>query len=119
MSWGECGKITECLRSPLSSHVYRPYEYSLFLGSVIQCIEKDSKNSLLTVTTKSGEIVSGLDHVLVACGRCPNTKHLNLSAVGEVVTFGSKGYIKVDEFQETSVPNLFAVGDACGQVGLK
>jgi alkyl hydroperoxide reductase subunit AhpF len=30
----------------------------------------------------------------------------------------SRGYIKVDEYQNTSVPNVFALGDVCGNVEL-
>lgn len=47
--------------------------------------------------------------VLMATGRVPYTKGLGLEEVG--VALGKKGEILVDEFSQTSVPSIFAVGD--------
>ena len=51
--------------------------------------------------------------VIWAIGRKPNLDGLNLEAAG--VELNDKGYIKVDAFQETSTPHIFAIGDVTGQ----
>lgn len=57
-----------------------------------------------------------VDTVLWAVGRVPNIKKLNLEAAGVKLT--EKGYIAVDEYQNTSVENVYALGDACGKAEL-
>ncbi|ORZ02423.1 hypothetical protein BCR43DRAFT_554903 [Syncephalastrum racemosum] len=54
--------------------------------------------------------------VLWAVGRAPNVKKLNLEAAQ--VKTNEKGYITVDDYQNTSTPNVYALGDACGNYEL-
>ena len=49
------------------------------------------------------------DFILLAVGRKPNTEGLGLEEVG--VEKDSKGFVKVNEFSQTSVPNIYACGD--------
>ena len=49
---------------------------------------------------------------MVAVGRSPNTKALNLSAAG--IKGNEHGYIKVDDELRTNVPGIYAVGDVNG-----
>jgi glutathione reductase (NADPH) len=44
------------------------------------------------------------------------TQKLNLEAVG--VQVGKRGHVVVDEYQNTSVANVYAVGDVCGILDL-
>lgn len=55
------------------------------------------------------------DKVLMAVGRKPNTDGLNLDALG--FSYDKKG-IKVNENMQTSVPNIYAIGDVNGQMML-
>ncbi len=71
---------------------------------------------------KSKEIVENLevDGVLVATGRSPNSKNLNLDSVG-IETI--KGYIPIDNQMrvlngEKIIPNVWAVGDVTGKLML-
>ncbi|MEO7427239.1 MAG: dihydrolipoyl dehydrogenase [Fibrobacteria bacterium] len=59
------------------------------------------------------ETVLNVDRVLVAVGMVPNTKDLGLEQVG--VKLDERGFIKVDEYQETSVKGVFAIGDVAGK----
>src|SRR5215475_4714852 len=54
------------------------------------------------------------DRVLVAVGRTPNSQDLGLE--NTKVTLDDKGFIKVNEKQETSDPAIYAIGDIAGGV---
>jgi mycothione reductase len=64
-----------------------------------------------------GRRVTG-DVVLVATGRVPNGDLLDVGASGIVVD-PETGLVVVDEFQQTSVEGIFAVGDICSPWELK
>ncbi|MCG2837215.1 glutathione-disulfide reductase [Photobacterium sp. WH77] len=49
------------------------------------------------------------DLLIWAIGRNPVTHKINLNATGVETT--GKGYIKVDEYQQTNVPGIYCVGD--------
>ncbi|MFY8200997.1 MAG: Si-specific NAD(P)(+) transhydrogenase [Pirellula staleyi] len=52
------------------------------------------------------------DILLWANGRSGNTEYLNLSAIG--VQANARGIIQVNEYFQTSCPNVYAVGDVIG-----
>lgn len=56
------------------------------------------------------------DAVLLATGREPETKGLQLDSANVKLT--DQGYIAVNEFQETSQKGVYAIGDVCGKVQL-
>jgi pyruvate/2-oxoglutarate dehydrogenase complex dihydrolipoamide dehydrogenase (E3) component len=51
-------------------------------------------------------------HVLIATGRVPQTADLNLDKTG--VKTDERGAIKVNDFLETNVPGIYALGDVKG-----
>ena len=57
-----------------------------------------------------------VDQVLYATGRVPHTKGLGLEEVG--VELDHKGAVKVDEWNQSSVPSIYAVGDVTDRVQL-
>lgn len=64
---------------------------------------------------KPGEVRS--TDLLMAVGRVPNTKGLNLEAAG-VETNPRNGAVIVNEMMQTSVPHIYAIGDANGGIML-
>ncbi|MGH2484838.1 MAG: mercuric reductase [Ktedonobacterales bacterium] len=66
----------------------------------------------LTVRGPEGERTLTGSHLLVAVGRTPNTRALNLAAVG--VQMDSRGFIPVNERLETNAPGIYALGDVNG-----
>ena len=84
-------------------------------GGVAQ-IALELSSSKKTVTTVSGDSIYGADVVIMATSRVPNTHGLNLDKAN--VKLDEKGYIQVDEFQNTSTSSIFALGDVCGNVEL-
>ncbi|MCA2013971.1 glutathione-disulfide reductase [Cereibacter sphaeroides] len=54
--------------------------------------------------------------VLFATGRTPNTKGLGLEEAG--VTMGKGGEVIVDDYSQTNIPSIFAVGDVTDRIQL-
>ena len=68
----------------------------------------------LTTETDDGEQSTyEADHILVAVGRQPVTDTLGLDAIGLEPT--EAGFLESDEFGETDVENVYAVGDVAGE----
>jgi len=63
----------------------------------------------LTVNGESGEGTVKGSHLLIATGRSPNVRHLNLGAAG--VEMDERGYVKVNDRLETNMPGIYAMGD--------
>ena len=63
------------------------------------------------LTTAHGELRA--DRLLVATGRTPNTRGLNLEAAG--VELNGQGAIIIDRAMRTSAPHLYAAGDCTDQ----
>ena len=63
------------------------------------------------LTTTHGELRA--DKLLVATGRAPNTRSLNLPMVG--VDVNAQGAIIVDPAMHTTTPNIYAAGDCTDQ----
>jgi len=59
---------------------------------------------------------AGFDCLLWAIGRKPNIEGLNLEQIG--VKCSESGAIKVDDYQNTNVPGVYALGDATNKVPL-
>ncbi|KAL1773179.1 glutathione reductase, mitochondrial [Sigmodon hispidus] len=57
--------------------------------------------------------IPDVDCLLWAIGRDPNSRGLNLNILG--IQTDEKGHIIVDEFQNTNVKGIYAVGDVCGR----
>ncbi|MGF1446633.1 MAG: glutathione-disulfide reductase [Pikeienuella sp.] len=68
-----------------------------------------------SVTLTSGETRAAA-RVLYATGRVPNTRGIGLEAAG--VALGRRGEILVDDYSQTSVPSIYAVGDVTDRLQL-
>ena len=75
------------------------------------CVVKGDK---ATVTVEHGgkDRTIEADNVLVAVGFRPNSKGLGLEEVG--VKMDERGHILTNEFLQTSVPSIYAIGDVSG-----
>jgi glutathione reductase (NADPH) len=66
----------------------------------------------ITYSDKSGENQTlEVDCLLWAVGRSPEVEDLNLKAIG--MKQDKRGHIPVDQYQNTNVENVFALGDVC------
>jgi dihydrolipoamide dehydrogenase len=76
-----------------------------------QCKEVSDDGSQLTVTFGDGETVQA-DLMLVSVGRGPTVEGLGLEDIG--VEFDKRKGIATDERRQTTVANVYAVGDCAG-----
>jgi pyruvate/2-oxoglutarate dehydrogenase complex dihydrolipoamide dehydrogenase (E3) component len=85
----------------------------VLLSTQARRVEPENDGQIrLTVAGPEGERALVGSHLLVAVGRVPNSDRLNLAAAG--VATDARGYIKVNDLLETSVPGIYAVGDVKG-----
>ena len=68
-----------------------------------------------TLTTTDGKRIE-TDCVMYATGRKPNTKGMGLQEIGVELT--RNGAVIVDEWQRSSVPSIYAVGDVTDRINL-
>jgi glutathione reductase (NADPH) len=57
-----------------------------------------------------------VDIVMYATGRAPNTNGIGLEGVG--IKMNSRGAIMVDEYSQTNVGNIYAIGDVTDRINL-
>lgn len=85
----------------------------LKLGTDILDVQKKGAQVFVKGTDGSER---GYDKLLWATGRRPNTKGLGLEAAG--VKTGRQGEILVDDYSQTNVPSVYAVGDVTNRLQL-
>jgi len=86
---------------------------NLVKNSQVTEVIYDQATGTKTIVTDRDQEFTGVDCLLWAVGRTPNTADLGLDVAG--VDVSSRGYIKVDDFQNTSNPNVLSVGDDTGK----
>ncbi|MCI0527953.1 MAG: dihydrolipoyl dehydrogenase, partial [Nitrospira sp.] len=89
-------------------------------GIGLLCNQRIESMQRVQSASGEGEMVARLsngqeiraERALITIGRTFNTKDLGLEAVG--VNLGSRGQILVNEYMETNVPGVYAIGDVVG-----
>ena len=64
----------------------------------------------------AGDMAFEADAVMYATGRVPNTNRLGLDRVG--IHLNKRGAIAVDEWQQTTVSGIYAIGDCTDRINL-
>lgn len=85
---------------------------SIHTNTSVAEIKKTGKQLQITIEKNGEQSMLQCTHLLIAAGRTPNTKELNLTATG--VETDERGFIKVNDKLETSVPGIYAIGDVNG-----
>jgi pyruvate/2-oxoglutarate dehydrogenase complex dihydrolipoamide dehydrogenase (E3) component len=75
-------------------------------------VERIDGGVRVRVRAEDGERTIEGSHLLSAIGRIPNTEALNTAAAG--IRLDERGFVEVDEYLETSVPGVYAMGDVKG-----
>jgi len=90
---------------------------SVFRAEGIEVLEHtqasriDHRDNEFVLATNQGELHA--DRLLVATGRKPNTRDLNLAAAG--VAINAKGGVVIDQGMHTNAQNIYAAGDCTDQ----
>jgi glutathione reductase (NADPH) len=102
------------LREGLMEHM-RAENIEFVTNSQIAGLQRESDGTL-TIRCDTGTRVGGFDTVIWAIGRAPSTRTLDLNATG--IAADQIGFVITNEFQETSVEGVYAVGDVTGRIAL-
>jgi glutathione reductase (NADPH) len=84
---------------------------SVRTGEAPAAIEKSGKG-LRVVTQSDAALIA--DTVLLAVGRAPNTAGMGLENAG--VNVDPSGAVAVDRYSQSSVPNIYAIGDVTNRM---
>ncbi len=91
--------------------------FELLLNTVIKRAARDGDEIALEVATDGQTRALTADALLLAVGRIPNTDLLDVTKTG--VAVDDHGFIKTNEYLETNVPGVWALGDIVGRYLLK
>jgi glutathione reductase (NADPH) len=83
-------------------------------GDKVTSIIKNETNEFTVQLDKHAPF--DVDVVMYATGRAPNTSGIGLEDVG--VEMNSRGAIVVDEFSQTNIENIYAIGDVTDRINL-
>ena len=84
----------------------------LVATQILRVHGRSGKDVTVLVRTAAGERrIEGSD-ILVAVGRTPNTAGIGLEQAG--VELDARGYVRVNDRLETSVPDVWAIGECAG-----
>ena len=86
---------------------------SVHIGIGVKNVLKEDQ--VIRVVLDNDERVS-VNQVLVSVGRKPRADDLGLKAIG--VKLGARDEVLVNEYMETSVPGIYAIGDMVGKIML-
>ncbi|MDQ7049523.1 MAG: glutathione-disulfide reductase [Enterobacterales bacterium] len=78
-------------------------------------IEKNEQNQFILETNSEAKLPD-VDAVIYAIGRAPITTGIGIEKIG--LELDARGYIVTDEYQNTNIDNVFAVGDNTGRAQL-
>lgn len=85
------------------------------LRTNVNVVRIEKTDAGLSVTDTNGDI-HVVDQVMYATGRRPNSDNLGLESLG--VEMGDRGQVIVDDYSQTAVPSIFAVGDITDRANL-
>ncbi|MCI0507648.1 MAG: glutathione-disulfide reductase [Gammaproteobacteria bacterium] len=88
---------------------------NVITNTTVESVTKTVTNDI-HLSCNNNRHYDGFDSLLWAIGRKPNIEELNLEAAGVELT--ENGAIKVDEYQNTNVPGVYALGDVTSKVPL-
>jgi len=106
-------RITSLMDSSLSRElmkVLKKQKIKFYLSHKVNNVLRKGKNIKVTATDNNGnEVYFEGDYCLVSVGRKPYTSGLNAESIGIDVL--KNGQINVNEFLQTNLQNIYAIGD--------
>jgi len=87
---------------------FKKMKMKVLTNASVESVDTSGDLCKVTVKTKKGEEVIEAEIVLSAVGIIPNLENIGLEDLGIVL---EKGKVKVNEFYQTNVSTVFAIGD--------
>jgi len=111
IAFGEEPEARQVLRNALEKE-----GMEILTGIRVKKIYQNGKEKSVVIEVNGEEkFITGTD-LLIATGRVPNTKNIGLENVG--VETNERGFIKTDEFMQTTNPDIYSAGDCVGKMML-
>ncbi len=90
--------------------IFKKKGVNVMANAAVQSIEKKGKSLVVKVENRKDKSIEEIkcDVLLSATGVTPNVEDIGLETLGITV---EKGLIKVDEYYQTNVPGIYAIGD--------
>jgi dihydrolipoamide dehydrogenase len=85
--------------------IFKKQGINILTGTPVSDVEAGAKS----VKAKVGDEAIDVEYLCIAGGRAPDTEGLGLDAAG--VKTGDGGRVEIDEYQRTSNPKVYAIGD--------
>ncbi|HEY3855243.1 MAG TPA: dihydrolipoyl dehydrogenase [Verrucomicrobiae bacterium] len=111
---GILGGADADLIRPVMQYAQKNFRELRFNTKVTQMSTKGKKVRVVTVGPDKAEKEELFDRVLVSVGRSPRSQNLGLE--NTQVELDERGFIKVNEKQETNDPAILAIGDIAGGI---
>ena len=92
-------------------------KFRMLLSAQTSRVSQKGAGVSLDVSMNGGLEKVTVDTLLFATGRIPNTDLLDVQAAG--IEIDQRGFIETDEYLETRVPGIWALGDIVGEYLLK
>ena len=96
---------------PLQDQLEKQFE-KIYLSSKVVAVKKKKNKLSVSIETNKKSFVQVFDKALIAIGRKPNIETLNIKNTDILIE--DNGFISVNEYQQTSVDNIYAIGDITG-----
>ena len=90
---------------------FKKSKMKVYTEASVESVDTSGKLCKVTIKTKKGEEIVEAEIVLSAVGITPNIENIGLEELGIEL---EKGKVKVNEFYQTNVPSVFAIGDIVG-----
>jgi dihydrolipoamide dehydrogenase len=97
---------------PLEKRIQKRYE-AILLKTKVAKLEAQKAGLLATFEGDAAPAPQLYDRVLLAVGRRPNGREIDVEAAG--VTVDGRGFVPVDRQCRTNVPHILAIGDIVGE----
>ena len=96
---------------PLVKVLRKRYE-AIYTSTKVTGVTESGKGYAIALEGKKAPAEIYADKILVAVGRRPNSGNLGLEHAG--VALNAKGFIPINQQQQTQVPHIYAIGDIVG-----
>jgi dihydrolipoamide dehydrogenase len=96
-------------------NLYKRQGITMYTKAAFKKVIKKEDGYLAVFEQKGKEILIPTDYVLLSTGRIPNFGGIDLAQLG--IDYTKKG-ILVNEHKQTSIPNIYAIGDVNGELML-